>query len=147
MLSDPEHPIPDGLKGADLHVDYVSPLSRIQKSAMVLTPTRQLIADAIQMAQVDPTVLDSVDIDAYLRAEAEVSNADRTCLRGKEQVEAIRQARAKAQQDQAMLQEALARQDMANRQYQAMSKAPEQGSPVAGMMGGTGNGIAGQGQA
>lgn len=131
LIEDGVHPVPETLRGKELHVDFVSPLSRIQQRAMVLSPTRQLIADALEMAQVDPTVMDSIDADAYIRRDAEISNADRTVVRDKKDVEAIRQARAQAQKAQAALQEALARQDMVNRQYQTMSKAPEQGSPMA----------------
>lgn len=140
LVADAEHPVPESLQGRELHVDFVSPLSRIQQRAMVLSPTRQLIADALEMAQVDPTVMDSIDTDAYIRRDAEISNADRTVVRDKKAVDGIRQERAKVQASQAALQESLARQDMANKQYQAMSKAPEDGSPMAQQQGGTGYG-------
>lgn len=124
--------VPDSLAGSVLHVDFVSPLSRIQDTAIRFSPTRQLASDIIALSQAHPEVADKFNWDAYVAVEAETTHADMRTINSDEQVSRMRKARADAQ---AAAQAAQMQQQKANseaRLYSALSKAPEQGSPAEG---------------
>lgn len=129
-------PIPEALKGKQVRIDLISPLAQLQKRYMMLNETDEFMARILQVAQVDPQVMDKVDLDAYADAIAEAYNQDRRVVRDLVVVERIRGAREKAQG-------MAAAQQMKNETAKAQAtvlaagaKAPEEGSPVAAMMGG-----------
>jgi hypothetical protein len=129
-------PTPQGLVGLDLKIDFISPLAMTQKRVHELTATDEAIARIVQLANVDPSVLDSVDLDEYVKTVSEAYNMKQTVLRDEMDVRRIRLARARQQQQlmqaQMQMEQAKAGAEVAAKTY----KAPEEGSPMAAQMGG-----------
>lgn len=109
-------PPPPELQGMDLRVEYISMLAQAQK----LLGTRsieQLTAYVMNVASVDPEVLDGFDHEAALRAMHDALGAPPDLIRSPEDVQARRQARADAaaqqQQTESMAAEAQAAKNLA----------------------------------
>ena len=97
-------PMPDILKevGGDLDIEYVGPLARSQKMEEV-TGIQRAIDGIMQLAQVNPEVLDIVDVDKAGRTITDRLGAPADILRGDEQVAEMRQSRQQQQQQQAAM--------------------------------------------
>ena len=95
-------PMPEVLQevGGDLDIEYVGPLARSQKMDEV-TSIQRAIDGIMQLAQVNPEVLDIVDVDKAGRTISDRLGAPADILRGAEQVGEIRQSRQQQQQAQA----------------------------------------------
>jgi hypothetical protein len=95
-------PMPEILQevGGDLDIEYVGPLARSQKMDEV-TGIQRAIAGIMQLAQVNPEVLDIVDVDKAGRTISDRLGAPADILRGVEQVDEMRQQRQQQQQAQA----------------------------------------------
>ena len=78
---------------------FTSPLDVLRKAAEA-KDTIQVIQTALQMAQTDPSVMDNIDGDEALKVVASAGRSPQRIFRRKEEVEGIRDARAKAQQAQ-----------------------------------------------
>ena len=127
-------PMPERLEGEKVRVDLISPLAHLQKRYMMLNETDEFIARILQVAQVDPKIMDKVDLDAYADTIAEAYNQDRRVVRDLTAVQRIRSARERAQGE-------MAAQQLKNETAKAEAtvlaaggKAPEAGSPVEAMM-------------
>jgi hypothetical protein len=94
-------PMPEVLQevGGDLDIEYVGPLARSQKMDEV-TGIQRAIDGIMQLAQVNPEVLDIVDVDKAGRTITDRLGAPADMLRGVEQVSEIRQSRQQQQQAQ-----------------------------------------------
>jgi hypothetical protein len=118
---------PATLADADLKIDLVSPLASLQKRVHELSATDEAIARIVQVAQIDPTVIDTVDFDQYVRTVAESYNMKQTILRDELDVERIRKARLQQQmemqQQQMGMQEASVKADVALKGAKAMEAA------------------------
>ena len=126
------------LEDMELRIDYVSPAYMAQKRAFELGPSMSWMNDMIQIAQVNPNLLDKINFDSFADLDAEVRNAKQEIVIKSEDAQKAREIRAQAQAqaaDQAIQQEALG--SMADA-YTKMTKAPEKGSAAAAMMGGEG---------
>lgn len=66
---------------SELKIDYISPLYLLQIQSVTMQPTISLMADVIQMANIEPTILHYIDMPAYLRVKADATNADRRIIR------------------------------------------------------------------
>lgn len=100
---------PEGLDAAELDVTFESVLAQAQR----LTATSAIdqgLAFVAQAAQVDPSVLDTLDMDAVGRAYLDRIGMPESCLRDGQEISDIRQQRAQAQEQQA--QQAQAEQEM-----------------------------------
>lgn len=100
---------PESLQGRNFVVKYVSPLARAQRMEEV-TAIDQYVAGAVQAAQVEPQVLDTVDFDAAQKIRAEALGVPAGVIPTDAQIakkRADRQAAQQAAQQQAMQQEAL----------------------------------------
>ena len=86
--------------GGDLDIEYVGPLARSQKMEEV-TGIQRAVDGIMQLAQVNPEVLDIVDVDKAGRTISDRLGAPADMLRGVEQVGEIRQSRQQQQQAQA----------------------------------------------
>lgn len=128
-------PPPRSLQGKEIKIHMISPLASLQKKYLRLDTTQQAVATVLALAQVDPTVLDEYDLGKYARLIGEIQNVDRTVLRDLADVERIRQGRAKLQAQQMAVQQQEMQARAVGKMYGAMSKAPEEGSPVASMAG------------
>ena len=95
-------PMPEVLQqiGGDLDIEYVGPLARSQKMDEV-TSIQRAIDGIMQLAQVNPEVLDIVDVDKAGRTISDRLGAPADMLRGAEQVGELRQSRQQQQQAQA----------------------------------------------
>ena len=95
-------PMPEVLQevGGDLDIEYVGPLARSQKMDEV-TSIQRAMDGIMQLAQVNPEVLDIVDVDKAGRTISDRLGAPADILRGAEQVGEIRQSRQQQQQAQA----------------------------------------------
>ena len=95
-------PMPEVLQevGGDLDIEYVGPLARSQKMDEV-TGIQRAIDGIMQLAQVNPDVLDIVDVDKAGRTISDRLGAPADMLRGDEEVAEMRQARQQRQQQQA----------------------------------------------
>lgn len=89
------------LNGKKLKVGYLSPASRAQTGTKAIAMGRY-ITELTPVAQVDPTVLDVIDMDKYATELALARGTPRTILRSPEEIAQIRQARAQQQQMAAM---------------------------------------------
>ena len=83
----------------EMDVEYSGPMARAQKTDQV-TGIQRFMAEAAQMAQIEPTVLDAVDFDAVIIGLHEALNLPASQLRDGGEVQALRAQRAKQQQDQ-----------------------------------------------
>lgn len=84
----------------ELEIDYVSPLYLMQRQAVSITPTTQLMGEIVQLAQLDPAVLAYVDIGEYIRVKQESTNADARIIvpedKAKETINTMTEAQASA---------------------------------------------------
>jgi hypothetical protein len=99
-------PMPEVLQevGGDLDIEYVGPLARSQKMDEV-TGIQRAIEGIMQLAQVNPDVLDIVDVDKAGRTISDRLGAPADILRGNEEVGEMRQARQQQQQQQAEMEQ------------------------------------------
>ena len=101
---------PESLAGKAVRPTFTSPLDILRKAAES-RDADLLVAAAAQLAQAtqDPSVMDNIDGDEYLRIKKEASRAPQRLLRRREEVDQMRQARAdaaKAQQGMAAMAQA-----------------------------------------
>ena len=110
-------PIPDQVleeakkyKGK-IRVTFVGPLARAQR-VQDLEALQEFVNAVVPLAQFDPEVLDNVDFDAYVAAAGTATSVSKMVLRSEKQRKKIRDARraaaAKAQQNVAMREDAIA---------------------------------------
>lgn len=85
-----------------ISVEYQSPYIRMQDSDKILG-LYKTIESTLTMAQSDPGVLDILDMPEAIRQIASYYNVDTSCLRSREEVQKLGQARATAQEAQQML--------------------------------------------
>lgn len=97
-------PMPDLLieAGGEYEIVYDSPLSRMQRAEELVgvQRTMELLAP---FANMDPSILDVFDKDQLARLTAEVSGVPSPIIRSPNDVIAIRQQRAQAEQEAAMM--------------------------------------------
>lgn len=127
---------PETLSRASLRVDMISPLAIAQKQYLGMRNTQDVVARAIELAQIDPATIDNIDMDRFLRLYAEVSHADARVLRKKSEIDKIRTARAEERLRAAQQQFATEQSRAQALLYKHLSKAPEPGSPAENMVGG-----------
>lgn len=84
-------------RGAELRIEYISVLAQAQKS-VGLTSIERLMAFVGGQAAVNPAVLDKIDQDRAVEVYAEMLNAPPDILVDNEQVAALREQRARQQQ-------------------------------------------------
>jgi len=107
MRADALMPRPSEMEGMDMDIEYVGPLARSQRMEEAIAVER-LYQLAMQVVQVDPTVMDVIDHEQAIRMRATLLGVPKTVLRGEDEVAEIREQRAAAQQqaqEQAMAQQ------------------------------------------
>ncbi|HDT5909872.1 TPA: phage tail protein [Raoultella ornithinolytica] len=92
-------PPPDVLQGMPLRIEYISVMAQAQKS-IGLSSLSSTVGFIGQLAQAKPEALDKLDVDQAIDAFAEMSGVSPTVIVPQEQVEQIRQERARQQQQQ-----------------------------------------------
>jgi len=93
---------PPSLAGKTVRPTFTGPLDILRKAAESRDADTVVLA-AVQYAGAaqDPSILDNIDGDEYIRIKKDASRAPQRILRSKEEVEGLREARAKAAQAQA----------------------------------------------
>ncbi len=92
-------PLPDELKGSETNTRYKNQLAQAQAETDVDAIT-QTIGLAMQLAQVDPTVMDNFDLNEAAKIIARVKGYPPEALRSEDLIAQIQQNRAQAQQAQ-----------------------------------------------
>lgn len=92
-------PPPDVLQGMPLRIEYISVMAQAQKS-IGLSSLSSTVGFIGQLAQAKPEALDKLDVDQAIDAFAEMSGVSPTVIVPQEQVEQVRQDRARKQQQQ-----------------------------------------------
>ncbi len=95
---------PEELQGTSLKVEYISIMHQAQKSAG-LAGIERLAGFTVQVAEYDPTVLDKIDADQMIDEYADVVGVSPKLVRSDEDVEALREAKAAAIQEQQQLEQ------------------------------------------
>ena len=126
--------VPQGLDGNQLGIDFISPLAMLQKRAHELNSTKQYLGEILNIAQIAPSVMDKINIDAYAEIAGDAYNVDHRIIRIDAEVAKIRQARADMQMQQLKQEQQMAQTKAQSQAYTATSKAPEKGSPVEKQM-------------
>ena len=107
MRSDALMQRPEAIEGNNMDIEYVGPLARSQRMEEAVAVER-LYQLAMQVVQVDPTVMDVINHEQAIRMRATLLGVPKTVLRGEDEVAEIREQRAAAQQqaqEQAMAQQ------------------------------------------
>lgn len=122
-------PPPEELAGENLRIDYISPLAKAQRQAELqgIIQTMEFVGNTMQ---VNPAVVDNFDVDGAARDYADMSSFPSKRVRTPEQIQEIRQQRAK--QEQAQAEAAMAME--AVKTAPNLAKGPEPGSPMEQMM-------------
>ena len=125
---------------SEIEIDYISPLYLLQLQSVVIQPTTSLMADVLQMANIDRTILHYIDMPKYLKIKADATNADRRIIRTEQEAqETIRMMnelnqQAAAQQLAIEKQKADAQTTAANaKAEQVEQNKTQQASKFAGM--------------
>lgn len=101
--------LPEAMVEMEMDIEYVGPLARSQRmeEAQAIDRLYQL---AMNIGQVDPTIMDNLDHDEALRMRSTLLGVPKTVLRDPQEVEDMREQRAMQQQaqQQAMMQQQVA---------------------------------------
>jgi hypothetical protein len=92
---------PPSLEGSNYKVTYVSAAARAQTETQAVSMGK-FMQELIPLAQLDPTVMDRIDTDAYAEELAYVRKVTRRIIRSDKQVDQMRADRDQEQQAQAM---------------------------------------------
>lgn len=117
-------------RGADIDVEYEGPLAKSQRLSQVEGIERlQVIVNNI--AAVDPTVIDNINVDEAVRISADVLGAPDKILRSEREVQELRKARQAQQEEQQR------KADMAQ-----LAESAGKAAPALALIPGVGNGAA-----
>jgi len=100
-------PPPPELQGKDLAVEYINPISNVQKQEQAQSFS-QAVNYISPLVQTDPSSLDNFNYDAIVRDSQEIFGYPSKYLRAEEDVAQLREQRA--QQQQAMMEAQLAKE-------------------------------------
>lgn len=90
---------PESLAGKTVRPTFTSPLDVLRRAAEA-KDTMQVLGAAAQIAQFDPSVMDNIDGDEAIRIIHSAGRSPQRFFRRKEEVDAIREAKANAAQAQ-----------------------------------------------
>lgn len=116
---------PAGLQGRKLKLVYISPASKAQSGTKAVGIGR-LMNDLAPLAQLDPTVMDALDMDVVVSELALARGTTRKILRSPEALAQLREGRAKQQQMQQMVEAA----EPVSKATLNMAKAKEAGGGI-----------------
>lgn len=95
---------PDIIQGTKIDVEYLGPLARSQRMEESVAIER-LYSLAMNIAQIDPAIMDNIDHDEAVRLRGKLLGVPKTVLRGKDDVDNMRTIRAEQAQMAQMAQE------------------------------------------
>jgi hypothetical protein len=122
-------PPPAALQGANLRIDYISPLAKAmrQAEAQGIINTVDFVGKAMI---IDPQAKDVINLDGSIAHFAELSGFPMKLVNDEEKIQATRQQRAQQEQAQMEMQMGLE----AAKAGPALAKGPEPGSPLEKLM-------------
>lgn len=94
-------PVPDEIAGVPLKIEYIGMLAQAQR-LVGLNPMEQYAGFVAQLAGLDPSALDKLDIDQLVDEYAHDLGVPASLVRSDDVVAAIREQRAQAQRQQQM---------------------------------------------
>ena len=100
-------PPPEEIGDSTIDVEYVGPLARSQRMEEAVAVER-LYQLAMNVAQADPGIMDLIDHDEAIRIRSTLLGVPKTILRGRDEVDEMRQMRAQQQQQMMEMQQAQA---------------------------------------
>ena len=107
-------PAPEFMQNNEIDIEYVSPLAKAQRSGDVQS-AMQLFQFLAPLMQIDPSVVDYIDLDGLASHIIKVTNVPATVVRGQNEVAQLRaQRQQQMQQQQQMEQQAMAAQAAGN---------------------------------
>ena len=112
-------PPPDILQGQEYKVKFISPLAKAQRAAEAKSVNDLLLAVG-QMAQVEPAVVDNVDLDKAVKKYGDIYNVS-DILRSDDDVAAIRKSR----NDQIQMQQTLEQAKLGGEGGKAVAEAEQ----------------------
>ena len=118
-------PVPEIIQGETIDVEYVGPLARSQRMEEAVAVER-LYQLAMQVVQLDPSIMDIIDHDEAIRMRANLLGVPKSVLRGREEVDEMREAKA---QQAAMEQQMMQQQQMAEVAQKQAGIASEMAKP------------------
>lgn len=125
-------PAPEELMQATkISFSFINPMAAAQKLEWV-TSIQGLMANVGQMSQIDPSILDNIDLDAAVQVCADGLNVPTSVLRTEEEIQKYRQAKQEQQQvvaqqqQEQMSQQAMGQTAMDVAKEQAKQMTPEQ---------------------
>jgi hypothetical protein len=89
---------------SQIRVAFSGQMARMQRLQDIQN-SDMLFQKTMQASQVDPSVLDRINLDQIIKQDAEIYNVDPSILASDEEVQRIREQRAQQQQEQARMQE------------------------------------------
>lgn len=95
---------PEVLLDKDVVVEYLSPLSKLQSGSEVDAVLRSM-SQVVPLVQIDPSIMDNVDVDKAVRFIFEGNGAPLKIIRKLEELQAMREERSEMQSQQAQLQQ------------------------------------------
>ena len=95
---------PEFMRESDIEIEYVSPLAKAQRQGDVQSMMR-FLEMLSPFAQIDPGVLDFLDVDGMAKEMIKVLSIPATVVKGDEEVAEVREQRQAQQQKQAEQQE------------------------------------------
>jgi len=99
--------LPGDLTGAQIKIEYSSPVARAQKATQLQNVTRLLEA-FVPLINIKPEIADKFNGDGYFDWAHDLLDAPTAVSTSKDQVQMIREQRAKAQEDAQMKEDAMA---------------------------------------
>tara|TARA_B100001057_G_scaffold390071_2_gene397959 strand:- start:3298 stop:4950 length:1653 start_codon:yes stop_codon:yes gene_type:complete len=105
---------PEFMQNNEIDIEYVSPLAKAQRSGDVQS-AMQLFQFLAPLQQIDPSVVDYIDLDGLASHIIKVTNVPATVVRGQNEVAQLRaQRQQQMQQQQQMEQQAMAAEAAGN---------------------------------
>ena len=118
-------PTPEIIEGESIDVEYVGPLARSQRMEEA-TAVERLYQLAMQIVQLEPSIMDIINHDEAIRARAGLLGVPKSVLRGVQEVDQLREERAMQQQ---MQQEMMMQQQQAEIAAKQSQTASEMSKP------------------
>jgi len=128
-------PAPEILRQDQIDIEYVSPLARAQRSGDVQS-ILQMIEFLMPLMNLDPSVIDYLDMDGLANHIIKVTNTPAAVVRGQGQVANVREERAAQQAQQAQMQMAMQTAEAAGQAAPAIKEAREAGVDLSVLQGG-----------
>lgn len=90
-------PAPPEIQGMDMNVEFISVLAQAQR-AVAVNGMERMLSTAVNLAPVKPEILDKINFDQVVDDMGEAFGVNPALIVSDEDVAALRQARAQAQQ-------------------------------------------------